>query len=134
MLPNSEGLLSEFLRGDTAVIAELGDRVYTSLPAEPTYPCLRLTRVGGAVFIEGLYEFDRPLLQIDVFGGPKATAWRAAETAREAIGLRLPGRHDKGLVYGGPSLRLGSLRYLPDATFDPEKPRYQFDVELLTRA
>lgn len=134
MLPNIEGLLSEFLRTDTDVTDEVADRVYTSLPAGPTYPCVQITRVGGAPFIEGIYEFDRPLVQIDVWGGPKATAWRVAETVREAIATRLAGRHDKGLVYGGVSVVLGGLRYLPDSTFDPEKPRYSFDVELLTRA
>lgn len=134
MLPNIEGLVSAFLRADDDVVAEVSDRVYTSLPKDPTYPCVRLTRIGGATFMEGLYEFDRPLVQFDVWGGPKATAWRVAETVREAIATRLAGRHEDGLVYGGVSLTTGALRYLPDEVFDPAKPRYTFDVELLTRA
>ena len=134
MLPNAEGLVSEFLRNDAAVIAEVADRVYTSLPASPTYPCIRLTRIGGATFLAGMYEFDRPLIQFDIWGGPKATAWRIAETVREALIERLPGRHDKGLVYGGVGVVTGGLRYTPDPTFDPERPRYTLDVELLTRA
>lgn len=133
-LPNIQKLLSEFLRGHPEVEALVGERIYTTLPAgHNTWPAVRLTRIGGSA-IPPARVMDRPIVQIDCWGGPKAVALDVAETIAQVIAEELPGRHADGYVYGGDSVVFGPLRDMPDTTFDPARPRFVFDVTLLTRA
>lgn len=129
---NAEGLVRRFLADDAETKTKNGGRAYTSLPAEVGFPAQRVTRVGGTPR-PGPAMLDEPILQIDSWGGTKHQAWEAAVWAQEALKNRLPGRHPEGLVYGEQAVALGALRYLPDTTYDPAKPRYVFDVTLLTR-
>lgn len=131
MLPDAELLTTAFLRQDDAVLAKVADEIYTELPARhDTWPAVRVTRIGGAPAFQPLV-LDEPLLQIDVWGGPKRTALQAAETIRSALSERtpftLPGTGTLAVE------RFGSLRYLPDETYSPARPRWTFDVVLATR-
>jgi hypothetical protein len=131
-LPNAEDLVSSFFRHDLIVLAtELGDRTYTEVPkADRVFPLCRVTRVGGGA--ENVHAImDDPLIQVDVWGGPKKTAQRVAQVLRGALADRLPFRNDEGCLMC--VLRWGGLRYLPDTTEDPARPRYLFDVTLRTR-
>lgn len=131
-LPNAENLLSAFFRHDQLVLAtEIGDRTYTELPkGTRTYPLCRVTRVGGPPE-DWSAIMDTPLIQVDVWGGPKSAAQRVAQVMRGALADRLPFTNDEGRLMC--VLRFGGLRYLPDTTEDPARPRYLFDVTLRTR-
>jgi hypothetical protein len=130
-LPNVELLLSQFWRQDTIVASVFADNVYTELPAgyAGPWPAARITRVGGNA--DRLGVIDRPLIQVDVWGGPKALALEAADALRAAISQRLPWTlTGKGTLALN---RLGTPRYVPDDTFDPSRPRYIFDATFITR-
>ena len=131
VLPNAENLMSSFLRHDPAVLATaLGDNTYTETPRNPTFPLCRVTRVGGLPEDSNLL-LDFPLMQVDVWGGPKTEAEKIAATIRDALSARLPYRGKAGALLA--AVRFGGLRYLPDTDFDPARPRYTFDVEVKNR-
>ena len=126
LLPDVERIVSRYLREQPDVAALVGERVYTAIPAD----------VGGAPFalvqrIGGTPPFSRPLvldqagLQLDAWGGGKLQAWTLAETIRQAL-VELPGERYgavvSGVEFGGP------LRWEPDGTYKPPRPRYLIDV------
>jgi len=57
-----------------------GGRVYSSVPARPTYPLVQVQRLGGLPAVER--RLDRARIQIDVWGNSKSEAFDIAETAR----------------------------------------------------
>ena len=135
-LPNAERLLSAFWRQDADVVASaLSDHVFTDLPAGwSTWPAARVTRIGGAPLFTVPHVIDEPLMQVDVWGGPKSTTYDVAAVLRGSLvaATRLP-----FAVPGAGVLscveRFGALRYVPDVTWDPARPRYLFDVVVQTR-
>lgn len=130
-LPSAETLLSQFWRQDDPVAAVFADNVYTELPAKYAgpWPAARITRIGGQT--DRLGVIDRPLMQVDVWGGPKATARDGAAALVAAVTQRLPWTlTGVGTIQ---LLRVGGLRYVPDVTFDPARPRYTFDLSLVAR-
>jgi hypothetical protein len=132
ILPNSEALLSRFLRDDVDVAALVADRVYTTMPkGHNAWPAVRLTRFGGTPPFQAPLVLDKPQIQVDAWGGSKAIAREVAETIRAVCDTRLPGRHPEGIVY---AVEFGALLYLPDEVFDPPRPRYLFDLTLTVRA
>jgi hypothetical protein len=130
--PNAENLASKFCRTDPVVTATaLADRTYTELPANlDTWPVCRITRVGGAPDGGARPHADRPLLQFEVWGGPKTVAHDIAATIREQLAARSPWRGLGGTLAVS---RWGGLRYIPDVSYDPARPRYLFDVEIIVR-
>lgn len=136
-LPNAELLLSRFLLADPDVVASpLGSDTYTEIPAGFTsWPAARLTRVGGTPLFDVPLVIDEPRIQVDVWGGPKSITCDIAETIRAA--LAAPGRLPFTVPGAGTLscvVTFGTLRYLPDTTWDPARPRYLFDVVVQTRA
>lgn len=130
-LVDAEALLSQFLRAQDEMVAEVDDRVYTVIPTKPTWPLLRLTRVGGGVAMSRPRRIDRPLIQLEAYGGSKKAAHDLIELACQLIAGRILGIHDDlGVVA---AYRFGPLSYLPDNTYTPSRPRYVADVELTTR-
>ena len=131
ILPDAEVLVTQFLRQTVEVQARLGDNVFTVLPAGfDGWPACRVVRIGGTT--DPLAVLDRPIMQVDVWGGPKLTAQEAAATIRAALSQRLPWTHGTAGTLGG-VIRMGTLRDVPDTSFDPARPRYIFDVQLVTR-
>lgn len=131
--PNAELLVSTFLRMDPDVQAIFGDEVYTELPVgHDTWPAARITRAGGAPAFAEPLVLDEPLIQVDVWGGPKVMAEQGAQTIRAALSTRLPFTVSGKGILGGVTA-FGGLRYIPDVTYDPARPRYVFDVSLVTR-
>lgn len=129
LLPDAEALVSAFLRDQAELAALVDDRVYTVIPrldkgeAEWRFPLVRVSRYGGApAFAQPLW-IDQPTMQVDAFGGPKATAHDIASTCQALLDLRLIGRHDLGVVS---DVVFGSKSYVPDPGFDPARPRYLF--------
>lgn len=127
LTPNTEALVSAFLRDQPEVQTLADDRCYTVIPKDATYPLLRVTLLldqptGG----EPLW-LTAAQVQVEAFGGTKAQAWTLAVTARSAISERLTGTHDEGVVTGVTS---GPLLDLPDEDFTPAKPRFLFTSTL----
>jgi hypothetical protein len=132
-LPNAENLASKWARTDPTVLAsQLGDRTFTVLPKTYTgpWPAARVTRIGGAPDESAL--LDEPILQWDVWGGSKDIAHDVAALLVEGLASRLPFRGTGGALLA--VIRFGGLRYLPDTTEDPARPRYTLDVTVRTRA
>lgn len=126
-----ESALIAWMRADADVTAVFDQRIYGAFPAKPTWPALRITRVGGAPPHNRPLTHDRALIQIDAFaasGDPhgKATASLGIEAAKDAIerayGIDVGG----GVVIGGTAYL--STVYDPDASYTPAAPRYRADV------
>lgn len=128
LLPDVEALLSVFWRAQPEMAA-FGMFIGTELPRSPTFPALRLTRFSGAPTIDLPLWLDAAQVQVDVWGGPKRTANRIAETARATAAARLVGVHDEGVVT---QVRMGELRWQPDDDVQPAdgvaRPRYLFSM------
>lgn len=131
-LVDVEALVSQYLRSQSEVTAYVGQRVYTVLPDDKTFPLVRLTRVGGVPPMSRPLHIDNARIQIDVFGGSKATALDAMDAIREEL-AKLPDEapvQPLGVVCG---VRFGPLAYLPDESFERPKPRYVQDVTVTVR-
>lgn len=126
VLPDIEKLVIDWALASTGVGAVVGDRIYGVLPANPTWPAARVIRLGGTPTSRLLW-LDNALLQVDVWGGPKATARLIAETIRAHASAELTGTHDLGTVT---AVEVGGLAWLPDDSYAPAKPRYSFDLSV----
>jgi hypothetical protein len=131
-LPDAERLVAAFLREDARITALIGvDRVYTAFPAKAgTSALLLVQRIGGIPPLSVPLVFDEAELQLDAYGGPKSAAHELAATAR-AVLTELEGAvRPEGVCS---AVRFGALRYLPDETFSPPRPRYLFDATFTVR-
>lgn len=131
-LPDAELLVTAFLRQEESVTSQVGDNIFTELPGGfSAWPAVRVVRIGGSPAFQPLV-LDQPLVQVDVWGGPKRTAVQVAEAIRSALAERLPFVLPTVGTLGGVE-RFGSLRYSPDPTYDPARPRWTFEAVLVTR-
>lgn len=131
-LVDVEQMVSVYLRAQSEVNAYVGQRVYTALPKDKTFPLVRLTRIGGVPPLSRPLHMDRAHLQIDVFGGSKATALDTMDAVRMELSKMVDEDpvQPTGVVCG---VKFGPLAYLPDETFEPAKPRYTQDVTVTVR-
>lgn len=133
-LPDAVRALSEFLRADPDVAALVGDRVYSALPTAPTFPCVRLARIGGQVRSLPAYHLESTLIQVEALGGSRHSSWLLAETCRAVIAQRLAGTVDVGpdtaviscTEVGG--IREDTVRALPKNDDGTERHRAHFDA------
>lgn len=128
--PNMEALVSAFLRDQAELTDLVGDRIYTAIPKDATYPLVRVvqlldTPAGAPLYAVG-YE-----MQVEAFGGSKAEAWRIASTARALIDVRLLGDYPGFGVVNGTTP--GALLDLPDEDHKPAKPRWLFSSTIYGR-
>ena len=124
LLPNVEGLVTSFLRNHPDVIAQVGDRVVTTIPKNPTWPLIRVHQYDDQPAGQTPLHHVATFLQVDGFGGSKVQAWRAAETCRMALSRQLRGVHAEGVVTG---CDVRGLADDPDDDYTPAKPRFRFD-------
>lgn len=128
LLPDTEQLLSQFLRGQDEVAELVEDRVYTVLPNSKTFPLVRVHRFSGAPVRERPLWLDRAFFQIDCWGGANRLAWQVAETCRAVCAERLVGTHDEGVIT---SCSFGELSNQGlDDSFTPPKHRYLFTMSV----
>lgn len=115
----------------TAVTALVGQRIYGArLPAAPTFPAIRIQRIGSTVVDEDA-ALDAALLQVDCWAtslSAEQEAWTVATTVRTALRNMRNYTHPAGYVAecrteSGP-------QWLPDADLD--KARQQLDVRVWT--
>lgn len=109
---------------DSTVAAKVSGRVYGfDLPANPAFPAVRLTRIGGPADFEG--HIDGALVQVDVFGTTRVDAFDAAEVVRRSL-YRMAG------VFGGDVVskvfEVTGPGWLPDPR--TERPRWTWDVRV----
>ena len=98
--PNMEALVSAFLRDQPEMTDLVGDRIYTAIPKDATFPLVRVMQLldtpAGAPLYSVAFE-----MQVEAFGGSKAQAWQIASTARALIDARLLGDYPGlGVVNG----------------------------------
>jgi len=84
--PDAEGALRNYLRADAGVAALVGNRVFFGSD-NAAYPWVAVQQVGGGVSSVEQANLTTPLLQIDVYGGPrnKAAAWGATAAVIGAL-------------------------------------------------
>jgi len=131
LLPNTAALISAFLRDQDEVADLVGERVYTVLPNNKTFPMVRVTRVGGTAGTRFAHWLDAPLFQVDVWATTAAPAFDLAETCRAALVQRFSGTyHFAGVSGVVTSVEAGGI----SEGFDPEDPgkaRDRFDVVVM---
>lgn len=122
VFPDIEAIASRIMR-DASIT---GGRVYSSIPASPTYPLTVVRRIGGLPTVAEWLDMGR--IQVDVYGNNKSEARAAAEAARRALhaaegtifpvqaGVVTAVRDDLGLTF------------LPDP--DTGRDRYVFGVAI----
>lgn len=132
LLPDVEAMVSSALRADASIIALVDDRVYGELPkdaADRGGPLVRLGRIGGGPTGQPIH-LDAALIQFDVWGGTKAQARTIAATIAAVVdGLAGYTAADGHIAGTSP----GPIRYVPDETFVPQRPRYVVEATIYTR-
>lgn len=126
MTVDVERLASYWLRHQDPVTDLVDQRVYTEIPKEPTFPLVRLTLLDDRPVFERPRHLTNTLLQIDVYGGPKVLARQIADTVADELTANFPGAHEGGVI----SAASCSMRYLPDGSYEPAKPRYVLSVTI----
>lgn len=125
-LPDAVRIVVDHL--ETANLSGVGARVYGfSLPPSPTYPAVRVTRIGGANVVNE--HFDGARLQIDVFGGSTEAAHDAMAAVRAEL-WDLEGTVQSGVGVITGIEELSGPGWLPDPT--TERARWTWDIRLLT--
>lgn len=124
VLPDTVRLVVDHL--EAAALPLIGGRVYGfELPASPTFPAVRVLRLGGANVVSE--HMDGALLQIDVWGGTAEQAWDATAAVRAELwdleGVNVPGI---GTVTG--IEELSGPAWLPDPR--TERARWTWDIRL----
>jgi hypothetical protein len=126
LLPDAERVVANFLRAQPRMQALVADRIYTAFPAQAgPGPLLLVQRIGGEPPLSMPLVVDGAVLQLDAYGGPKATAYALAATARACL-CQLEGQVMPEGAVG--AVRFGALRWFPDDTYDQPRPRYLVEV------
>lgn len=130
VFPNMEGLLSSIIRNGVT-----GSRVYSSLPKDPTYPLIIVTRVGGTPLEE--HQLDLASVQFRVWGNSKKEALELAQAARVALHKGEAVKYVVGEDWpvGGTILSVKDttgISWAPDN--DTEKDGYVFGLSVIGRA
>lgn len=135
LLPDVERLVSRYLRDSAPVDALVGDRVYTAWPHTGTedtkQPLVLITRIGGDPPFSYPLVVDACDLQVDAYGGGKHQAHQLAATVRQSLAALVDRVTPDGVVH---AVTFGALRYVPDESFSPARPRYVMDVSITTTA
>lgn len=108
---------------------DVDGRVTTKLPADPTFPALRVTEISTADG-DRVDEWSRSLFQIDCFG---TTRSGAADLARDVTAALIGAANTAvGSVVLG---RAETVRRRPmhDTSFDPPQPRWIVTCSLLAK-
>jgi hypothetical protein len=133
LLPDVSRLVSAYLRTVPEVRAIVGDRVYTAFPKQLPEQAgfVLVQRIGGLPPLSRPLVIDLATLQLDAYGGPQAQAHELAATCRAALSVWQGEQPNaSGNVCG---VVIGPLRYLPDETWRPPRPRYISDVDVTVK-
>lgn len=130
LFPDAEALISKVIRD------ELGARVYSSIPNNPTYPLITVRRIGGIP--SQRVRLDNADLQFDVWGNTKSEARLLAAQARQAAFLAEGTSYDTDDGYPASAVVTGlqdilGLTWLPDPLV-PKLNRYTFGLRIFLHA
>ena len=99
VLPDAERIVTDFLRAQPELGDMLDGRIYTVLPANPSWPAARVVRWGGQAIINRPLWLETAMCQVDVWGGGgKFEASLIARTMRALLAARLVAAHG---LFGG---------------------------------
>jgi hypothetical protein len=129
VIPDAEPLLVSFFRAQPE-LEELGERVYTALPAKPEWPAARVVRWGGWPVITEPLVLDEAWCQVDVWGTTKNEVSALTRLMRALAAARFVGVNREVAS----KCRFGMLHDSPDSTYEPAKPHFRFDMSVLLRA
>lgn len=133
LLPDAARLVSAYLRTVDEVLALVDERVYTAFPKQldKSTPFVIVQRVGGPPVVAFPLVVDEAELQLDAYGGTQAAAHELAATCRAALSeLRGEQPDATGNVC---QVAIGALRYVPDETWTPPRPRYISDANVTVK-
>ncbi|MEV8373011.1 DUF3168 domain-containing protein [Kribbella sp. NPDC056861] len=121
-----EGLISRYLRADTATAEATAGRVYTDLPNERAYPLVLIQRSGGPPV--GGFGLAQPNVTVTVYGLRHVDAQQLTAAVMAAL-LNLPGAYAEGYVT---RVVPTSTTYSPDAESPDSaghaRPRYVSEI------
>lgn len=126
LLPDVELICVDYLKTVAEIQSLTSGRVYTQLPAEPTFPLVVLHRVAGSPAIQGHLEAAR--IQFDCWGRKKIEARQLAATVQAAMFEAERATHPLGVVTAVQEA-LGPL-WLPD----PARPTARYLLDLVVYA
>jgi hypothetical protein len=108
--------------------AIVGTEVVTALRKDQPYPAVRIEQFADRLVTTTPRWLVATSLQVSAYGGPKAQAWQAAETARALLVDRFVGAHTYpgGLTGTITHVAASGARDIPDDTFAPARPRWIF--------
>lgn len=109
-----EAMVSTFLREQPEVTALVGDRVYTDLPHDRTYPLVLLTRIGGGYVISRPLWLINATIQLDTFGGTHKQAFKVAEACLSTMAARMVCQRPEGCCTG---VVVDDITYNPEIDF-----------------
>lgn len=118
VLADAELVAITYLRSVAEVSAIVGTRVFWEIPNAPTWPLLRVTRIGGTASVPR--RLDAARLQLEAWASTKGAATTLARTAQAAM-WEARGTH-AGAVISGVDDSLG-LQWIPDDSSSPPRPR-----------
>jgi hypothetical protein len=119
-------LVTDALRADSDLAVLVGDRVYTVLPKEKTFPLVRVVRWGGAPDRRVPRAWlDHADLQIDAWADRQIQATDVARCLVSALTERLPGPRPGGVVTASTVTHLATEL---DADFAPVLHRARLAV------
>lgn len=129
VLPDAELLTVEFLRSRAEVAALVATRVWPEMPINPSFPALRVQRIGGAPRVPR--RLDGARIQVEAWGTTETTGRRDARTlaaTAHAALWEMAGVYATGVVTGIDE-DLG-LTWSPDRAVvgGTARPRFLFGV------
>lgn len=128
LLPDAELVAVTYLRQHADVVALVASRVYTELPASPTWPLAKIVRIGGPPAARG--TLDPATIQCEAYADTKQAARELAATAQAALADADGFTHAGAYVTA--SEPLSGLQWLPDPDLN-DRPRYLFDTTVYVR-
>ena len=109
-----EALVVAFLRGQQEVTDIAGDRVFTDLPNQRTYPLVRVQRTGGrSIYKSWLESAD---ITLDAYGGTHKLAVQLASACISTMAASMvSATHAEGVIT---KVTIADLAYTPE----PDSP------------
>jgi len=132
-IPDVAWLTQTYLRSVPEVTDLVGQRIYCAFPRQldKAETFVLIQRIGGSPPVQRPLVVDLAVLQLDVYGGRAADASRLVGAIRWALWDWQGEQPDNsGNVCG---VVFGPLRYQPDETWKPPRPRYIADVSVTVK-
>lgn len=129
VMPNWEALVVEFFQAQPELDPLVGDRIYTAIPKGATYPLVRVTQITDEKITSEPLWIANVSIQVEAYGGTKATASAIARLCEGLLAARIRGTHtSRDAVVNG--FTGGGMQDIPDDEYEPAKPRFLFSCTI----